>query len=306
MNALELALASRTGTFPGIAGDGEVVLRTANRIWTQTGLAFEPPFLDGLARDYGTGVNPVDFRTDPEGARRDIDAWVAGQTHGRIAELIPPGGVDPLTRIALVDAVAFKAPWAVFFDPPTERPFTPLAGPPHTVPTITGGEEGRYGSGPGWRAAEIPYAGHHLSMVVIEPDDLHSFESTLTAGELAAIAGGLHENLSSVQLPTFRFDQQVDLRQQLGGLGMPDAFDPDRADFSGMTTQEPLYLSHVFHQASIAVDEHGTEAAAATAVVGATTAAMVGASLIVDHPFLFAVRDDQTGAILFLGRVAQP
>ena len=125
-----------------------------------------------------------------------------------------------------MNAIYFKAPWAVFFDPPTEQPFTPPSGATHAVPTITGGEHGMYGSGPGWKAADIPYIGEHLSMVVIEPDDLHSFEATLTGTKLAAITGGLHENLSSLRLPTFTFDQEFDLKAQLAALGMPDAFDP--------------------------------------------------------------------------------
>ncbi len=203
-----------------------------------------------------------------------------------------------------MNAIYFKAAWAVFFGPPTDQPFTPLSGARHAVPTITGGEHGTYGSGPGWKAAEIPYIGQHLSMVVIEPDHLSSFEASLTGPELAAITGGLHENLTSIRLPTFKFDQQFDLAAQLAALGMPDAF--GNADFSGMTTHDTLVLSHVFHQAYIAVDQHGTEAAAATAVVGEATAVMPGESLVVDHPFLFAIRDQQTGAILFLGRVTQP
>jgi serpin B len=305
MNALELALRSRAGTFPGMGGNQEVALSTADRIWTQTGLPFERPFLDVLARDYGAGVNPVDFSANSDGARHDINAWVSAQTHDKINDLIPSGGVDTLTRIALVNAIYFKAPWAVFFDPPTDQSFTSLTGVRHAVPTITGGEHGAYGSGPGWKAAEIPYVGNHLSMVVIEPDHLESFESSLTGPKLAAITGGLRQNLTSVRMPTFKFDQQFDLKTQLAALGMPDAFD-DRADLSGMTTHTALYLSHVFHQAYIAVDQHGTEAAAATAVIGEQTSASAGESLVVDHPFVFAIRDNQTGAILFLGRVTQP
>jgi serpin B len=306
MNALEQALASRSGDFPRLDGTDHVYLSTADRMWTQTGLPFEQPFLDVLARDYGAGVNPVDFSANPETARRAIDSWVSAQTHDKINDLIPEGGVDTFTRIALVNAIYFKAPWAVRFDLPTDEPFTPRSGARHDVPTITGGEHGSYGSGPGWKAAEIPYIGQHLSMVVIEPDDLHSFEATLTGPKLAAITGGLRQNLTSIRLPTFKFDQKFDLAGQLDALGMPDAFDPNRADFSGMTTHDQLLLSHVFHQAYIAVDQHGTEAAAATAVIGETMSLMPGSTLVVDHPFLFAIRDDQTGAILFLGRVTQP
>ena len=170
---------------------------------------------------------------------------------------------------------------------------------------ITGGEGGSYGEGPGWKAAELPYLGDQLSMVVIVPDHLASFERSLDGAQLAGISGGLHEPLVSIQMPTFTFRRQFSLAGELSAMGMPLAFTTG-ADFSGMTTTEPLQLSGVFHQAFIAVDQHGTEAAAATAVVAEATSAPAGASLVVDRPFLFAIRDRHTGAILFLGRVTDP
>jgi serpin B len=309
LNALDQALASRPGTFPSDpatgVGKGTLSLAVADRIWTQKGLGFEAPFLDLLATDYGAGVAPIDF-AETESARQTINGWVADQTKGKIQDLVPKGGLSSDARIALVNALYFKAPWDSKFDPSSNQPFTTADGRSVSVPTITGGEHGTYGSGPGWKAAEIHYIGGHLGMVVIEPDDLASFERSLTVRTLNTITSSLHDNLTSVRMPTFKFDQQFDLASTLADLGMHDAFDAGLADLSGMTTEEQLYLAHVYHQAYISVDEHGTEAAAATAVFAYASAAMGGEALVVDHPFLFAIRDDSTGALLFLGRVTDP
>ncbi len=305
LNALALALASRSGTRGDPGHQGQVSLSTADQLWGQAGLRFEPAFLDQLAADYGAGMRPADFATGPNTARREINTWASDETHGRIKDLIPDGGLDGATRLVLANALYFKAPWLTEFSAPTPSAFVGSGGSTESVPTITGGGGGGYGEGPGWKAAELPYLGGDLSMVVIVPDDLARFDRTLDGNELAAITGHLDDPLESIAMPTFSFRQRFSLKSELSALGMPLAFS-EAADFSGMTTSEALFLREVFHQAFISVDQHGTEAAAATAVVAETSAARAGASLVVDRPFVFAIRDRRTGAILFLGQVTDP
>jgi len=309
LNALTLALVSRAGAQKDDEGrKGDVALSLADAVWSQKGLALQPPFLDVLARDYGVGVSPTDF-ADLEAARQAVNRWASDQTHGRITDLVPDGGLPVQTLMVLANALYFRAPWGTDFARRGDRPFTDASGSTRPVPTMTGGDGGAvigFGSGSGWRAAEIPYLGSKLSMVVIEPDDLHAFERTLDGPELAAITSHLDEGLAELQLPMFKFHPpSFSLKGALSDMGMPTAFS-DAADFSGITHAVALKIADVYHQAYVAVDEHGTEAAAATAVVMEPVMARGGATFVVDHPFLFAIRDRSTGAILFLGRVTQP
>jgi serpin B len=305
LQALDLALAARSGTRRGPDRTGQVSLSLADQLWGQRGLPFEPTFLDELARNYRAALKPADFETSPETARRTINTWASDQTHGRITDLIPTGGVDTSTRLVLANTVYLKAPWDREFSTPTAQTFHLPGGATTSAPTMAGGDGGGYGQGPGWRAAEVPYLGGELSMVVIVPDDLANFEHSLDGPELATITSGLHQPLVDIQLPTFAFRRSFSLADQLSALGMPLAFTPN-ADFSGMTTDASLFIGRVFHQSYVAVDQHGTEAAAATAVVAEASAARLGESLVVNRPFLFAIRDRHTGAILFLGRVIDP
>ena len=284
---------------------GDVSLAFANALWGQKGFGFEQPFLALLATDYGAGMKIVDYKTDFEGARKQINTWASDRTNAKIIDLLAPGSLDTMTRPVLTNAVYFKAPWVEKFDPLGDRPFRKFDGSTPSVPTMSGGEGGKYGEGPGWKAAELRYLGDELSMVVIVPDDLQSFEASLDGPTLASITGGLKEQLVSAQLPKFTFRTSVPLKPQLSAMGMPLAFS-DGADFSAMSTTEQLLIDDVYHQAFIAVDEEGTEAAAATAVVITALSAMMGKSLVADKPFLFAIRDKATGAILFLGRVTDP
>lgn len=312
LNALDAALASRSGDKTSGERSGTVALDTANALWAQQGLPFQPAFLDALARDYGAGVQTVDYKAGPDAARQVINGWVSARTHDKINDLIPAGEIDTRTRFVLTNAVYFKAPWALKFAAKGVQPFTKADGSKTSVPAMTGGGGGSYGEGPGWRAARLRYLGDDLSMVVIVPDDLATFEGTLDDASFGAIldavvAGdGDGDRLLSAQLPLFTFRTAVSLKDQLSALGMPLAFGDD-ADLSGITTAEKLQIGAVLHQAFVAVDEEGTEAAAATAVVGrAGSAQPLGKSIVVDRPFVFAIVDDQTRAVLFLGRVVDP
>jgi serpin B len=332
MNALDAALATRSGSFNDQDGHPlEVTLRVVNATFAQQGMPIEQSFLDALAARFGTGVRLVDYEADPEAARRVINAWVNGQTAGRIPELLKPPNVTIATRIALVNAIYLKAPWLNPFDPAQTAPgrFTRADGSGVTVPMMhlesTGlGPNFPAAIGAGWRAVRMPYLGSQstlsgsdeLAMTIIVPDDLAAFDRQLTAAKLADLTstlddGGLLDSRKiDLTLPRFSIESRFDLTEALSALGMPLAFDPTRADFTGIATLPfGLFIKTVIHQANIDVNEKGTEAAAATAVLGATGGPGDTSKPVViraDRPFLFVLTDVPTGAVLFIGRVADP
>jgi serpin B len=332
MNALDAALATRSGSFNDQDGHPfEVTLRVVNATFAQQGMPIEQSFLDALAARFGTGVRLVDYEADPEAARRVINAWVNGQTAGRIPELLKPPNVTIATRIALVNAIYLKAPWLNPFDPAQTAPgrFTRADGSGVIVPMMllesTGlGPNFPAAIGAGWRAVRMPYLGSQsmlsgsdeLAMTIIVPDDLAAFDRQLTAAKLADLTstlddGGLLDSRKvDLTLPRFSIESRFDLKEALSALGMPLAFDPTRADFTGIATpQFGLFIKAVIHQANIDVNEKGTEAAAATAVLGMTGGPGDTSKPVIiraDRPFLFVLTDVPTGAVLFIGRVADP
>jgi serpin B len=307
LNALEAALGARNGTFQNISNkDAEVILRIANAPFAQRDYPWQAGYLEALATRFGVGVRLVDYMTDFEAARRTINAWVDDQTEERIPELLQQGLLNELTRLVLVNAVYLKAPWFKPFseEATTDSPFHRLDGSTMTVPTMRGTGGFSYAEGDGWWSVELPYAGRELAMTIIVPDDLGRFEASLDGAAFSEIVGQLEASHLFVWLPKFGIETQLKLKDALSELGMPIAFDADAADFSGMTTAERLFITEVVHQANIDVDEKGTEAAAATAVIAEATS--MPAEVKVDRPFLFALRDVPTGTILFLGRVVEP
>lgn len=283
----------------------------ANRLFHQEGLALLPAFLATLRDRYRAPPEAVGFEADPEAARAHINRWVAGATRERIVDLLAPGTVDGLTAIALVNAVYLKASWQEPFreDATAEREFRAAAGPVK-VPFLR--RTGDYGTAETERArvAEIPYAGGALSMVIILPapeTPLRELEETLDAASLKSLLGRIEERFLELEVPKFRFRSPFDLGEPLRELGMRIAFS-EKADFRGIAVVEaPLFIGPVAHQGYIAVDEKGTEAAAATAVI-LSLAEELGPPVpfVVDRPFLFLIRHRETGTILFLGRVADP
>ena len=311
LNALDAALAMRSGTFKDrFNKDADVLLRIANESFGQQGFPLESAYLEALASRFGAGVRLVDFIEHAEDARHQINAWVKDQTEDRIPELLPPGTVDSLTRLVLVNAIYLKAAWHVPFLLEGTKPaaFRGLDGAKVDVPTMHGSSGFRYAEGDGWQAVELPYVGRQLAMLVILPDDLRAFEARLDGHGLSQITAALEDRLVTLALPRFGIESKVTMNQVLADMGMPLAFDPDKADFDGISSaDDDLYISAVIHQANIDVDEEGTEAAAATGVVvGTTSAGPEPVTMTVDRPFLFALRDLETGAILFLGRVVEP
>ncbi len=310
INALDAALSARSGTFKDADGNElPITLRIANAAFAQRGMTLLPAYLDALATRFGAGVDLVDFHANAEAARAAINAWVKVQTEGRIPELIDAGVLDTMTRLVLVNAIHLKAPWLHPFAAESTRPgpFMRPDGSTIQVPMMQLTESLPYAAGTGWRAVELPYVGGSLAMDIIVPDDLAAFDSHLDADHFTAVTTALKDNQVELTMPRFSIETHTDLASLLGGLGMPLAFDPNGADFSGMTSDERLFISNVVHQANIDVDEKGTTAAAATAVVMRPTAiAAEPVRLKVDRPFLFALRDVPTGAIVFLGQVTVP
>ncbi len=309
MDKLDLALASRGQDAKG--KDGEPFrLDVANAVWGQTGYAYQPPFLDTLAEYYGAGLRVVDFSGAPDEARGLINNWVSDQTAGKIPELLGQGTITPLTRLVLTNTVYFNASWREPFKPEktADGDFHMADGATKSVPLMHGWVEMPYAEGADYQAADIPYDGDEVAMLVIVPKagQLASFESTLDAAKLGAIVAAEQGRGVTLTLPKFKIDSSFDLADVLGRLGMHRAFSAGDADFSGITTAEQLYISDVVHKATVSVDENGTEAAAATGVIAGTTSAPEPAELVVDRPFIFLIHDAATGAVIFTGRVVDP
>lgn len=313
MNALSAHLDSLAGPQTRLDGSkADVALATANSLWGQLDIEWQQQFLDTLAREYGAGMHVVEYMRQTESARTQINAWTSRQTEGRIPEIIPAGVLDELTRLVLVNAIYLKAPWeAPFEDSLTaQRRFTRADGSSTSVDMMRGALEAvDYAHADSCQIARLPYAGGELAMSVLLPDrDLTALESGLTGDRLTALLRAARPVASlDVQMPRWRFRVFSSLKDILSAMGMPTAFDPFEADFDGMTTDADLYIAAVLHDAFIAVDESGTEAAAATAVViSEDSAVLPEASLVLDRPFLFVIHDTETSTPLFMGRVSDP
>jgi serpin B len=310
-NALDLELASR-----GAGGDKEeqpFELSIANSLWGQRDYAFLPEFLDLLALNYGAGLRLSDFAGAPEAARNEINRWVEKETQGKIEDLIPEGAIDTFTRLVLANAIYFKADWLKPFEASEtqDMPFYLLDGSQVQTPMMAhdGAETFPYAAGEGFQAVELPYVGEEIAMLVVVPDtgSFPAFEAGLDAERFVAIQAQMQPTELILRFPKFQFESEFALSDRLAGMGMPDAFTPGAADFSGMDGTQQLFIQDVFHKAFVAVDEKGTEAAAATAVIMGLMAMMPpDVQLTVDRPFIFAIVDKPTGSILFLGRVLNP
>jgi serpin B len=324
----------------------EVALRIANTTFAQRGWKLEEDFLDAIAAAFGAGVNLVDYIADPEAARRTINAWVKRETADRIPELLEPSNVTSDTRLYLVNAIYMKAEWDEWFNEGGTEPrtFTRLDGSRTEVPTMVAYRGALspvtpFASGDGWQATELRYRtspdgqGSPLAMTLIRPDDLSAFESAMTTKVLDRIVAALDAERDGwndvdcpngsdagcypydleLYLPKFGIETRAPLGDLLVTLGMPTAFDPAAADLTGIhIPKDPFdnpFIKNVIHQANIDVDEKGTEAAAATAVgvdTGGGPSALDLITFRLDSPFLFLLRDVETGAILFMGRVVDP
>jgi serpin B len=292
-------------------------LRIANALWGEQTYPFSPDYAALLEEEYGAGLQEVDFIDAPEDAREEINDWVADQTEDRILNIVSEGAITTDTRLVLANAIWFSGAWAVPFDPESteDADFYLLDFSTVPVPFMFQHEHLAYLSDDGYEVIELPYAGGGFAFTIFLPGggEFAAFEDGLDVENLGPTIDRLVSTDVRLYLPRFTFEFAAGLVEALQALGMTDAFDENRADFTGMvdgTPPEPLFVSDVLHKAFISVDEHGTEAAAATVVV------MEGATAIeeeeepvevrIDRPFMFVIRDTQTGTLLFLGRVLDP
>lgn len=301
--------------------DTGYTLSTANALWAEKSYPFLPAFTSIARKYYSAEVMNLDFKNTPEESRATINQWVEQKTEDKIRDLLPSGSIDPLTRLVITNAVYFKGTWAEPFDPTLtkEADFRIGTGPSVKVQMMENTGSGArypYAETDTVQYIELPYIYNStkaLSMIVILPkgDDLKPAEAVLNDNNLSALQGSAVSQRVNLYLPKFRMDTEYSLPETLSAMGMPTAFTGGAADFSGMDGTKNLYISDVIHKAFIDVNEEGTEAAAATAVVMDLAMAAPGGNPPVpefraDHPFVFLIKDKETGTILFIGRVANP
>jgi len=306
LNALDLKLAGRGEGAEGRHGE-PFRLHITNALWGQTGYAFLPEFLDTLAENYGAGMRVLDFASDPEASRVEINRWISRQTEGKIEEALSPDLFEGQAVLVLTNAVYFAAAWHSKFKFYKTQPgkFTRLDQSKVTAEMMQNDDWFRYAEGEGWQAVELPYDGEEIAFVLLLPaaGRFPEFEQALGSERLQSIIASLELASVDVTMPKYHFEASFRLDETLADMGMPDAFGP--ADFSGMDGSRFLYLTAVVHKSVVLVDEEGTQAAAATSVI-AGSAVPDPKTVRADRPFIFLIRDVETGAILFLGRVLDP
>jgi serpin B len=305
-NQLSIDLASRGQNAKGVNGKS-FSLNIANALWGQSDFTIQPAFLKLLAQNYGAGMNLLDFAKAPETARGTINKWVSDQTNQLIRELLAPGTIDTNTRLVLTNTIYFNAAWQSPFakEKTNSGTFNLLSGNTVSVPLMSNRTNYSYVKGGSFQAVELPYSGNEIAMDIIMPDtgSFAAFESEMNADKIAGIISQLKAGEIILTMPKFKFDSSFSLKDNLTAMGMTDAF-TDNADFSGITGKPDLKIKDVVHKAFVSVDEAGTEAAAASGVIMEPTS--MPPSITIDHPFIFLIRDIQTGTILFIGRVMNP
>ncbi|MGD9142596.1 MAG: serpin family protein [Dehalococcoidia bacterium] len=308
-NYLEQVLATRGEGADGKDGEG-FRLNIVNDIWGQKDFQFLDEFLDTMAENYGAGLRILDFVNAPEESRIIINDYISEQTENRINDLIPEGLIDTMTRLVLTNAIYFNAAWQYPFaeELTTDGTFHLLDGSEVTVPMMYQDENFGYNEGEGYQAVELKYDGEELSMVIILPEEgqFDSFEQSLDSDMLNDIINNLEQKHVELTLPKWEYENSFKLKEILKAMGMPVAFS-GAADFSDMTGKRDLYIDEVVHKSFVSVDEAGTEAAAASAVIMKLTAAPVDfAKFTTDRPFIYLIRDIETGSVLFMGRLLNP
>ena len=291
---------------------GAYTLNVANALWGQKGYGFLEEFLELVRTNCGGQLSEVDFIGATEAARKTINAWVEKQTKGKIKDLIPAGVLDSMTRLVLTNAIYFKGNWARQFkkDQTQDAPFILADGRTIQTPMMNQTAQFGYTETETLQGLELPYVDKELSMIILLPrelDGLSKLEETLTAENLSQWLGRLYSREVVVSVPKFKVTTQFSLASVLQSMGMTDAFSSS-ADFSGMDGKKDLFISAVIHKAYVDVNEEGTEAAAATGVTMKLTSFGPSETPVfrADHPFLFLIRDNNSGGILFIGRVMDP
>ncbi len=292
--------------------DKEYVLNTANSVWAQEDYPFLEEYFKVLEQYYAAMATNLNFVDDPEGSREIINDWVEEQTNDKIKDLIPQGYISALTRLVLTNAIYFKSNWDKQFDEEytMEQDFRVSPEKTVKVPMMSmNGETFNYTETEDLQILELPYDGEELSMLILLPkdDSLDTVEASINADELRGWRNDLVEEKIDLYMPKFTFETKYFMRDILKKMGMPTAFTPGEADFSGMDGTRNLFIGHVIHQAFVEVNEEGTEAAAATSVGMELTAVPQANTLFrADHPFIFLIQERGSGNILFMGRMADP
>ena len=284
-------------------------LRIANRLWIQDGLSLLESYRQLTREFYGADVTLLDFVGATEDARQSINLWVSNETNKKIPELIARNAITTATRLVLTNAVYFKGTWLSQFDESVTRPASFYGTNETSVPMMYQRADFPYMETESFQAVRLPYQGDKLSMLIILPRDrsgLGALEHGLDAGGIEELADSMHPVDMEIWLPRFSASSQFKLNEVLQDLGMNDAFSPSLADFSGITGQKGLYITEAIHKAFVEVNEEGSEAAAATAVVMGIESESRAVAFRADHPFVFMIRDDRTGALLFFGRFVDP
>ncbi len=311
MNTIAQQLEAAEGEQRSELRKGEVTVDLAASLWAQDGTGFESRFLDRLAAYFDTGMRTVDFRSNPEGARDTINEWGDRESSGRIPQLLARGSIRDRTRFVVPSLGSLRAPWKVRLTAESaDVDFTLPDGRSVDTPMLRVRDDGdlTVASGSGWTAVGLPYLGDDLTMVLVLPDAgrFDEVESTLGADLLSTITTSLQTAALEVALPPFEFASETDLEGPLTALGLGDLFVTDRADFSGITGDEPLAISRAVHQTFVTVDDDGSDADAAT-VVPTVEAPVTGATRVeIDRAFLFFVVDQRNDLVLQIGRVVDP
>jgi len=289
-----------------------IQLDIANGLWMQTGDPFLPLFLKTASDDYQAAVKQADFKTSAAAVTREINDWVAQKTQDKIKDILSPGDLDSATRLVLANAIYFKGLWDSPFKTTatSSQPFHLSSNATADAPLMHQVEEAGYTTNTGFQAVELPYSGNGLSMVILLPrqvDGLGQLEQQLSPAFLASTLAPMKKQQVSIFLPRFKLQSRNVLNETLSKMGMPDAFDQAKADFSGVNGTKSLVISIVIHKAWVEVNEEGTEAAAATIVrMGLGSAPKPPPVFRADHPFIFLIRDTRSGTVLFIGRMADP
>jgi len=290
-------------------------LHVADALWAEKNFNFSDAFLKQTSTDYGASFNRVDFAHSPDAARQTINQWVEQKTEDKIKDLLPARSVTSATRLVLTNAIYFKGDWATQFDKAQTRDedFHLAAGQAVRAPSMHISEKLGYFNGGTYQLVSIPYKTGELSMVVLLPNDnagLPALEQSLTSAKLQQALNQLRGGAKVIlTLPRFKMTQRFQLEDTLSAMGMAAAFKGGSADFSGMTGKRDFWISAAIHKAFIDVNEEGTEAAAATGIgMRSMAVARVEPPVVfrADHPFVFLLRDNRSGAILFMGRVTDP
>jgi serpin B len=289
-------------------------LSVANALFAQQDFPFRPDYLQLARTQYQAGMFNVDFATRTEPTRLEINTWVSKQTQNKINDLVAPGVLNSQTRMVLVNAIYFKGSWLTAFpkDATRREPFHVTADKSVDAEMMHLTKRFGYRETAEAQVLELPYRGHQLSMFVLLPkaqDGWPAFEKTVSANLLRDLTARAPAQEVVVSLPRFKMTREFSLADSLGALGMTDAFAAGKADFSGMSDKADLFLQAVMHKAFVEVNEEGTEAAAATGMAMGVTSVMEPKPPVVfraDHPFLFVIRHNPTGVILFLGRLTDP